>query len=141
MLNFSILSSLIDRFFRLRTCGHAYCARCIIQEFRAQLTKNLAKFSRQKRIHPQLTLPDTQREFQECISCIGRHGGIVSQVFSYLCPVCRQVTGEQPVQCYSLEGILQAACDTLDLSISSVSNLPQAGSFRKRNIFAWLFTK
>jgi hypothetical protein len=102
--------------FRLRTCGHAYCAQCIIHELRVQLMKNLAKFSHQRRIYPHLTLPDTQRELQERISCIRWHGGIVSQVFSYLCPICRQVTNEHPVQCYGFEGILQTACNILDLS-------------------------
>lgn len=103
--------------------------------------KNLAKFSRQRRIYPHLTLPNTQREFQERISCIRGHGGIVSEVFAYLCPVCRQITTEQPVQCYGLEGILRVACITLDLSVSSVSDLPRAGFFRKRNLFAGLFAK
>ena len=120
----------------LRTCGHTYCAKCISKEFRTQLVKNLTKFSRQKNIFPCLTVSDTQRELQDRISCIRRHGGLVSQVFVYSCPVCRQLTTEPPVLCRGLEGILQAACDILDLSIS---DLPHAGSFRRRDIFVGLF--
>ena len=122
-------------------CGHVYCAECISKDFRTQLTKKLSRFSRQKGIYPVLTVPDSQREMQDHISCIKHHGGIMSQVFAYSCPVCRQLTTEPPIRCRGLEGILQAACDTLELSVSSIPDIPKAGSFRKRNLFAGLFAK
>jgi len=135
------LNNRTDHIPRLGTCGHVYCAKCVSQEFRAQLMKNLLRFSRQKGIYPFLTVPDTQRDMQDRISCIKRHGGNMSQVFTYLCPVCRQLTTEPPIPCRGLEGILQAACNTLDLSISSIPDIPKAGSFRKKNLFAGLFAK